>query len=147
MKKKRSAKQLANDKRLGRMAKAHAATRRKQSAATKKLLNGKLQKRKVAKRKVAKRKVARKNPHSKKYFQIALFNNYNNVIHFVGGISRGKIAHTGIREKALIFSSQKAALPYANLVPVKLKFDIAIVPSTMTLPQIRKDLGIKQKGK
>lgn len=115
-KKKRSAKQLANDRRLGRMAKARAKVKRGgRSRVT----------RKVTRKKVARKKTKR-NPHKKvakrtvlkKSHLWSIFKCYGKSVRFFGLTTAGKLQWT-IRDAAIIWKSKDRAAKIAKKVSTK----------------------------
>ena len=104
-KKKRSAKQLANDRRLGRMAKARAKAKR------------------GGRRKVTRKKTTRSNPHkkrtaSKKSHLWNIFKCYGKSVRFLGLTTAGKLQWT-IRDAAMIWKSKDHAAKIAKKVSTK----------------------------
>ena len=103
-KKKRSAKQLANDKRLGRMAKARAKAKR----------GGR---RKVTRKKTARKKVARRNPHKKRtaskksHLWIVFGCTSKRKLYYltVGGVSKPQVQVTGTKSDAILFKTKSQA--------------------------------------
>lgn len=134
VKKKRSAKQLANDKRLGRMAKARA---KKKRGGRRKVV-----KRKVVKRKVAKRRVVRNpqkaRPGLKKSHLWYVFKCYGKHVRYLGLTTAGK-SHWTIRDAAVIWKTKSMATNVARSVakwPKMSQYDIGVASSDMTSTQI-----------
>lgn len=100
-------------------------------------------------RKKATRKKNPKRSAKSHLWQIALFQPHNHVIYFYGGVSSGRIAYTQQRAKGILFKTKKLAADVAETIPEfyrsKLKFNVAVVPENMTLPQLRKGLGITKE--
>jgi hypothetical protein len=136
-KKKRSAKQLANDKRLGRMAKARAKKKR----------GGR---RKVAKRKVTKRRVVRKrNPkrttRTKSRLQI-VFKCKGNAIYFLT-LRAAKIGWTKTKGDAIFFNTKAQARHTAQNVTVPRDWSLAIAPSHLPAAGLVADCKRQVEGK
>ncbi len=137
-KKKRSAKQLANDKRLGRMAKARAKKKR----------GGR--RKKVAKRKVTKRRVVRKrNPkrttRAKSHLQI-IFKCKGNAIYFLT-LRAAKLGWTKTKSDAIFFSTKAQARHTAQNVTVPRDWSLAIAPSNLPAAGLVADCKRQIAGK
>lgn len=136
-KKKRSAKQLANDKRLGRMAKKRAAAKRSPSMTTKANPCGK--------KKVAKRSTLRKrqtaiqratNPRRKSLKKSHLwlvFRCKGKQIHYLYVSNRWTVLST----QSILFRTQEQAKKGLNAAYTGKQFDYGIASADMTSAQIR----------
>lgn len=124
-KKKRSAKQLANDKRLGRMAKKRAAARRKNPG------------KKKAKKKAAKR---RRNPAAKQKDHLWLvFKCRGKAVWFVRGDGNSKLGWTQDKGRAVLFQTIADAKIIGNRVARSRNmaaWNIGIAPANKTKAQI-----------
>jgi len=139
-KKKRSAKQLANDKRLGRMAKARAKAKRG---------IGRKRKLKVGRTRLT---VKQANPHSRFQKKLAskartvsarshlwnIFKCYGKSVRFLGLTTAGKLQWT-IRDAAIIWKSKERAAKIAKKVSTKRgmsNYDIGVSSREMSAAQI-----------
>lgn len=114
-KKKRSAKQLANDKRLGRMAKARAKAKRGgRSRVTKKVAKKKARKKKNPSYRKSKQATASRP----KLVVFNIFKCYGKSVRFLGLTTSGKL-HWTIRDAALMWKTQKKAASIARKVSTK----------------------------
>lgn len=149
-KKKRSAAQLRNDRRLGRMAKARAKAKRggrRKKVARKKNVHYRAASKQRIKRviKKAKRKVSAKSH----LWQVALFAYTANQLYFYGGIRNAHFAYTIDRDKALFFKTKAAAQQATKTITIpltKLKLQVGIVPDNVSVAQLKQQFK-EQMGK
>jgi hypothetical protein len=137
-KKKRSAKQLANDKRLGRMAKARA--KKKRGGRRKKVA-----KRKVTKRRVVRRKNPKRTTRTKSRFQI-VFKCKGKAIYFLT-LRAAKLGWTLTKGDAIFFSTKAQARHTAQNVTVPRDWSLAIAPSHLPAAGLVADCKRQVEGK
>ena len=127
-KKKRSAKQLANDKRLGRMAKARAAKKRG--------------KKKTTRRKVTKRKVNPKRSSGselqKRYGLQIIFGDYNGAMHYLMVTPAGRFQWTTHKGRAMLFRTKEMAKPFTSKAPIPRNLTtFGIAPEYLSVSELR----------
>lgn len=141
-KKKRSAKQLANDKRLGRMAKARAKKKGKKKKGKKKI-KGHMRRaiggrRNPVRIKTTARKRALKKASQKQWFFI--FRCYGNSVHFLGVGLAVEYVWKHSRDHAIAFTTKKNAARVAKGLSkkrVNFKYSVGVMNTTTTTAQIK----------
>ncbi len=134
-KKKRSAKQLANDRRLGRMAKARAKAKR---GGRRKVTRKKTARRKVAKRKTTRRANPKRTTRAKSHLWL-VFRAYGKNINFYNGgfpISNQWVS----KGKAALYQTKEQARAVASKLRVSPRIKVGFASSQSTVGDIRRAL-------
>ena len=135
-KKKRSAKQLANDRRLGRMAKARA--KKKRGGRRKKTVRKKNTHRKVARKRNVHATRRKRSKVSARSHLWNIFKCYGKSVRFLGLTTAGKLQWT-IRDAAVIWKSKERAAKIAKKVSTKrgmANYHIGVSSREMSASQI-----------
>lgn len=137
-KKKRSAAQLRNDRRLGRMAKARAKAKRggRRKAAKRKNPHRKVAGKRRIKRVIKKAKAISAKSHLQKEWNI--FKCYGKQVRYLGLTTAGKLQWT-IRDAAIIWKSKDRALKVAKKIAKRrdlLNYQVGVANRETSVAQV-----------